>query len=109
MCIRDRDTIRTGRRSETAVTVCYLEDVCNPEIPEKLKRQIAANEIDIVADSSYVGRFISSRPRSLFKRCGTCEKPDIFCAKLCEGRVGLISRRTFSRRKITTSPHTGPP
>ena len=84
------DTIRTGRRSDTAVTVCYLEDVCNPEIPEKLKRQIAANEIDVVADSSYVGRFISSRPRSLFKRCGTCEKPDIFCAKLCEGRVGLI-------------------
>ncbi len=84
------DTVRTGRRSDTAVTICYLQDVCRPEIPEKLKAQIAANEIDVVADSSYVGRFISSRPRSLFKRCGTCEKPDVFCAKLCEGRAGLL-------------------
>ena len=84
------DTVRTGRRSDTAVTICYLADVCDPAIPEKIKAQIYANEIDVVADSSYVGRFISSRPRSLFKRCATCEKPDIFCAKLCEGRVGLI-------------------
>ena len=84
------DTIRTGRRSDTAVTICYLADVCDPKIPKKLKEQIEANEIDIVADSSYVGRFVSSRPRSLFKRCATCEKPDIFCAKLAEGRAGII-------------------
>ena len=84
------DTVRTGKRSDTAVTICYLNGVCDPAIPEKLKKQIAKNQIDIVPDSSYVGRFISSRPRSLFKRCATCEKPDIFCAKLSEGRVGLI-------------------
>ena len=84
------DTLRTGRRSDTAVTVCYLADVCDEGIPQKLKRQIERNEIDFVADSSYVGRFVSSRPRSLFKRCGTCEKPDIFCAKLSEGRAGIL-------------------
>ena len=84
------DTVRTGKRSDTAVTICYLADVCNNEIPKKLAAQIAANEIDVVADSSYVGRFVSSRPRSLFKRCATCEKPDIFCAKLAEGRVGIL-------------------
>lgn len=84
------DTIRTGRRSDTAVTICYLADVCNPSIPQKLKKQIENNEIDVVPDSSYVGRFISSRPRSLFKRCATSEKPDIFCAKLSEGRAGVL-------------------
>ena len=84
------DTVRTGRRSDTAVTICYLADVCDPAIPEKLKKQIENTEIDIVADSSYVGRFVSSRPRSLFKRCTTCEKPDIFCAKISEGRVGIL-------------------
>ena len=84
------DTVRTGKRSDTAVTICYINGVCDEKIPEKLKKQIAKNQIDIIPDSSYVGRFISSRPRSLFKRCATCEKPDIFCAKLSEGRVGLI-------------------
>lgn len=84
------ETVRCGRRSDTAVTICYLSDVCDPSVPKKVKEHIAANQIDIVADSSYIGRFISSRPRSLFKRCATAEKPDIFCAKLCEGRAGII-------------------
>ena len=84
------DTIRTGKRSDTAVTICYLADVCNPELPEKIKSHIQSHEIDIVADSSYIGRFISSRPSSLFKRSATCEKPDIFCAKISEGRVGIL-------------------
>ncbi len=48
------------------------------------------NKIDIIPDSSYVGQFLAKRPRSLFKQCGTSEKPDVFCAKLCEGRVGVI-------------------
>ena len=51
---------------------------------------MASDLIDIVPDSSYISRFISGKPRSLFKRNGTSEKPDIFCAKICEGRVGLI-------------------
>ena len=41
-------------------------------------------------DSSYISGFISKRPKSLFKRNATCEKPDVFCAKVCEGRVGII-------------------
>ena len=55
-----------------------------------MEKQIEKNEIDIIPDSSYVAHFISKKPRSLFKRNGTSEKPDIFCAKICEGRVGLI-------------------
>ncbi len=84
------ETVRAGKRSDTAVTICYIEGICASSLPQKVKEQIASTEIDIVADSSYIGRFISSKPRSLFKRCATAEKPDIFCAKLCEGRVGII-------------------
>lgn len=82
--------LKAGKRSETAVAMLYLDGVCPADLPEKIERQIAAHEIDIVADSSYISQFISHKPRSLFKRNGTSEKPDIFCAKLCEGRVGLI-------------------
>ncbi len=83
-------TITCGKQSRTAVAICYLEGICKKGLPEKIEKQLKANEIDILADSSYAAGFISQRPRSLFKRNATCEKPDIFCAKLCEGRVGLI-------------------
>lgn len=79
-----------GKRSATSVAMCYLEGICDEKIAETLEKQIANNEIDIVPDSSYVASFVSKRPRSLFKRCATSEKPDIFCSKICEGRVGLI-------------------
>jgi spore germination protein KA len=79
-----------GRQSGTAVAICYLDGIVKDGLPEKIERQILANEIDLLPDSSYVSSFISKKPRSVFKRNSTCEKPDIFCAKICEGRVGIV-------------------
>ena len=84
-------TITVGKQSQTTVAICYLEGVCPEGLPEKIEKQILNNEIDVIPDSSYVAGFISERPHSLFKRNSTCEKPDIFCAKVSEGRVGIIS------------------
>lgn len=83
-------TLKCGERSDTAVALVYIEGVCPKGLPEKIEKEISQNKIDIVPDSSYVSAFISKRPRSVFKRCGTAEKPDIFCAKICEGRVGIL-------------------
>ncbi len=83
-------TITVGKQSETAVSIVYIDGVCPKGLPEKIEREILQNKIDIVPDSSYVAQFITKKPRSLFKRCGTAEKPDIFCAKISEGRVGIV-------------------
>ena len=83
-------TVKSGKRSDTAIAIVYIEGVCPKGLPEKVEREIAENNIDVIPDSSYVSAFISKRPRSIFKRCGTSEKPDIFCAKISEGRVGIL-------------------
>ena len=82
--------LKTGEQSDTAVALVYIEGICQKGLPEKIEKQIASKQIDIIPDSSYISKFISRKPRSLFKRNGTVEKPDIFCAKISEGRVGLI-------------------
>ena len=82
--------IKTGEQSDTAVAIVYIEGICPKGLPERLEKEILSKQIDIVPDSSYISRFISKKPRSLFKRNGTSEKPDVFCAKISEGRVGLI-------------------
>ncbi len=84
------NTVTTGKQSETSVAICYIDGICPKGLPEKVEKQIAANEIDLIPDSSYIAGFLSKRPRSLFKRNATSEKPDVFCAKICEGRVGII-------------------
>lgn len=83
-------TLTVGERSKTTVALCYLNGVCRDEVVQRVEERILNKEIDIVPDSSYVAGFMSKRPHSLFKRNSTCEKPDIFCAKVCEGRVGVI-------------------
>ena len=82
--------LKAGEQSDTSVALVYIEGICPKGLPERLEKEIASKKIDIVPDSSYISRFRSKKPRSLFKRNGTAEKPDIFCAKISEGRVGLI-------------------
>ncbi|MDE7330338.1 MAG: spore germination protein [Clostridia bacterium] len=83
-------TFYIGEQSDTAVSLVFIEGICKKGLPEKIEKEILQNKIDIVPDSSYIAQFLTKKPRSLFKQCGTAEKPDIFCAKVCEGRVGIV-------------------
>jgi spore germination protein KA len=82
--------VQSGKRSKTSVAICYMDGICDGKIVKSLIKNIKDNIYDIIPDSSYIASFISARPKSLFKRCAMSEKPDIFCAKICEGRVGII-------------------
>lgn len=84
------DTQEVGKYSKTVVSVVYLKGITDARIVEEIKERIAAVEIDGVPDSSYIAQFLAKKPYSLFKQVGTTEKPDVFCAKLLEGRAGVL-------------------
>ena len=84
------EMLTVGRRSATSVALCWLEGTCRKDIVEAIRRKLEKIDIDAVPDSSYLTRFLSDRPYSLVKQVGTTEKPDIFCAKLAEGRAGIL-------------------
>ncbi len=83
-------TLRVGKQSETAVSLCYLEGISNPEVLAELKQKIEKIQIDNLPDSSYIAALVSPRKHSIFRTLGTTEKPDIFTAKIAEGRVGVL-------------------
>ena len=82
--------LKVGKRSQTFVAICYLEGTSVKKVVEEVKERINKIDIDIVPDSSYLTHFLAARPKSLMKQVGTTEKPDIFCAKIAEGRVGIL-------------------
>ena len=84
------DMLEVGRRSKTVIVVCYLEGISTKQVVEAVKKKLGEIDIDYIPDSSYLTHFLASRPYSLVKQVGTTEKPDIFCAKIEEGRVGLL-------------------
>ncbi len=84
------ETLRVGKRSQTAVTLCWLEGTSNQRVLDELKEKIERMDIDNVPDSSYIAALVSPRKRSIFRTVGTTEKPDVFTAKIAEGRVGVL-------------------
>ncbi|MBR2340843.1 MAG: spore germination protein [Clostridia bacterium] len=81
---------KVGKQSDTNVAICYLDGVCNAENKKKILSKLKKIDIDCIVDSSYLATLLAPRTHSIFKQVGTTEKPDIFCAKLAEGRVGLL-------------------
>lgn len=84
------ETVRIGKRSHTAVTFCYLKGVADYKLLQALKEKLQSIEIDNIPDSSYIATLLSPRPQSVFRSINTTEKPDVFTAKLAEGRIGIL-------------------
>ena len=83
-------TLRVGKRSDTAVTVCWLNGIAQESVKDEVLQKIQKLQIDNIPDSSYIAAMLSPRKHSVFHTVGTTEKPDIFTAKLAEGRVGIL-------------------
>lgn len=79
-----------GKQTNTQVTMIYLEGIAKPEIVEEVKRRLKKINIDAIIDSYYIESLLEADKIKFFRRVGNTEKPDVFCAKILEGRVGLL-------------------
>ena len=85
------EMLRVGRRSRTRVMICYLGSLADPELVRTLKERIEGIDIDGILDVNYINELIRDRKRSMFKTCGSTERPDVVAAKLLEGRVAILA------------------
>lgn len=79
-----------GERSKTQVSIFYIKDVAKPEIVKEVREKIKKINIDAIIDSYYIESFLEDDKIKFFRRLGNTEKPDIFCAKILEGRIGIL-------------------
>lgn len=84
------DMMNIGATSNTQVCLCYLADRVQPDILQEVKARLAKATLDTVMESGYLQPFLDSKMPSLFSAVGVEERPDTFCAKLTEGRVGVL-------------------
>lgn len=84
------ELMKIGKRSDTNVVVTYLDGISNKEILKQIKTKLEQIDVDCIVDSSYIAAFLAPRKHSVFKQIGSTEKPDVFTAKLAEGRVGIL-------------------
>lgn len=82
--------LSVGKQTQTNISVCYLKGIAKEEILNKIISKIKQIDIDGIIDSFYIESYLEDDRIKFFKRSGTTEKPDILCAKLLEGRVGIL-------------------
>ena len=79
-----------GRQSKTQIAIIYLEGIVKKEVLKEVERRLSLIDIDAIVDSYYIESFLESDKLKFFRRVGNTEKPDIFCSKILEGRVGIV-------------------
>ena len=82
--------IFVGEKSKTKVSIFYINGVAKKEIVDDIKTKVQAINIDAVIDSYYIESFLEGEKLKFFRRMGNTEKPDVFCSKILEGRVGIL-------------------
>lgn len=85
---------RIGRRTDTPVFVCYLSSVADPRLVKAVKKRLSQIDIDGILDTNYLNELIRDNRFSIFKTCGTTERPDVVAARLLEGRVAIMADGT---------------
>ena len=79
-----------GKQTNTQVSIFYMQDIAKKEVVEEVQKRIKMIDIDAIIDSYYIESFLEGKNLKFFRRVGNTEKPDIFCAKILEGRVGIL-------------------
>ncbi len=84
------ETLTVGQSSNTTVCVCYHAKRASPETVNDVKDKLQNSQLDIVPGATCLIPFLENKKASFFSSVGYTERPDVFSAKLAEGRVGLI-------------------
>lgn len=82
--------LTVGKYTKTKIALCFLKDIADKNIVEKIEQRIKQINIDGIMDSHYLISFLEEKKSSMFKQIGKTEKPDIAVAKMLEGRVAII-------------------
>ncbi len=84
------EAMQVGDKTKTEVCVCYNKDFADKDLVESIKEKINKIELPMVFDAGYLSPFIDDTNSSIFSASYETERPDTFCAKLCEGKIGIL-------------------
>ena len=79
-----------GDRSNTDICICYISDKVSPKLLKNVKKRLKSVKLNTILESGYIQPYLEGDGVWFFSECATCERPDVFAAKLYEGRIGIL-------------------
>ncbi|EXX88880.1 spore gernimation protein [Paenibacillus darwinianus] len=84
-------TLTVGARSQTSVSVVYIDDIAPKAIVDEVLSRIKKIDIDTALESGYIEQFIEDNHWTPFPLIHNTERPDKAVANLLEGRIVIIT------------------
>lgn len=84
------ELFQMGEKSNTDVCLVYMTDKAPKKLIDEVKNSLNKASLEIILSSGYIAPFLEGRPLSIFSGVSTTQRPDVLCAKVSEGRVGLL-------------------
>lgn len=79
-----------GRKSDTNISLMYIEDVANQALVDDVQRRLRSIDIDALLAIGILEEQLVDHPYSPFPQLIHTERPDRFAMYLMDGRVGLL-------------------
>lgn len=79
-----------GKQSNTPIGIVYMSNITNEDLINSVKERINKINVDQALTTSILEEYLSDDIKCVFPQVVTTERPDVFCADILEGRVGII-------------------
>ncbi|MCD7731012.1 MAG: spore germination protein [Oscillospiraceae bacterium] len=80
--------------SNVDVIVAYMSDRVPKKLVSSVKKKLKGMKLETVLSSGYIEPFLNDTKLSMFSGVSKTERPDVFCAKILEGRIGILIEGT---------------
>ncbi|WP_017470715.1 spore germination protein [Amphibacillus jilinensis] len=79
-----------GEKTQTDVTIGYLNGVVNDKLVEELDERLKRIEIDAILESGYIEELIQDKTYTPFPTVYNTERPDAIAGGLLEGKIAIF-------------------
>lgn len=80
-----------GKQTLTPVGIVYIKGITNDDLIKAVREKLNNINVDNILATGFIEEALSNDINSPFPQVRNTERPDIFCADIIEGRVGVIA------------------
>ncbi len=85
------ELLKCGKLSGTEIAIAYIEGKADRRMVAQVRKRIRSIGLDSVLGPAFILPFLERQSEKLlFSEIGTTERPDMLCADLVQGRIGVL-------------------
>lgn len=82
--------MKLGDMSNTDVCMCYIKGTADKRLVKEVEKRLKEMPLNTILEGGFIQPFLENPGNQLFSEVGATERPDVFTAKLHEGKIGVL-------------------